>query len=81
MIDQLTHRMLVNQITRGEISYEEWLALHEAGRNDTLKLGIYVSPQEYAKQYLSKSKQTLFTGAVPQKIPTLLDEIRELLAT
>ena len=43
-----------------DISLVEMQALHEARRNGTLNLGIYVSPQEYAKQYLAKSKQTLF---------------------
>lgn len=60
MIDELTHRLLVNQITKGEISFEEWVALHEAGRNGKIKLEVYVSPQEYAQQYLAKSKQTFF---------------------
>jgi hypothetical protein len=60
MIDELTQRLIVSQITQDVISYEEWLALHEEARNGTLKLEVYLSPQEYAKQYLAKSKQTYF---------------------
>ena len=49
-----------NQPPEPQISREEIQALYEEARNGTLKIGIYVSPQEYAKEYLTKSKQTLF---------------------
>ena len=55
MIDNAFNQPLPPQLTPEEI-----LALHEAGKNGTLKLEVYVSPQEYAKQYLATSRQTYF---------------------
>lgn len=49
-----------NQPPKPQLSLEEMQVLYEEARNGTLKSGIYVSPQEYAKQYLAKSTQTLF---------------------
>jgi hypothetical protein len=78
MIDELTHRLLVSQITQGDISYEEWLALHEAGRNGTLKAEVYVSPEENAQQYLATSKQVLFAPPIKDCPLTLLQKAMRL---
>jgi hypothetical protein len=59
MIDNAFSQPLPPQLTP-----EEMLALHEEARNGTLKLGIYVSSQEKAKQYLAKSKQVLFAPPI-----------------
>jgi hypothetical protein len=56
MLDNAFNKPLIQQP-----SYEEWLVLHEAGKKGTLEFKPYVCPQEYAQQYLSKSRQTFFT--------------------
>ena len=63
-----------------QLTYQEMLALSEKVHNDMRTFGSYVTPEENAKQYLAKSRQTYFTGSIPKKTPTLLDEIRGLLA-